>query len=190
VIAPYRAFGSETYFIQNHPIVLELYRRHGTLLDFAGVVVTVAHVSEAARKRTVVMATNLVKTVLGADGVILTKVGGGMPESDLMATCEALETLGVRSSIVVWTHGTDGRIEGSLTVVSPRADAIVSVGMNDECIDLPPLARAVGGPLTGPFSDEADATPLPATGALRVRCRDLAGVLNQLGAGRLSIEEY
>lgn len=190
VIAPYRAFGSETYFIQNHPIVLELYRRHGALLDFAGVVVTVAHVSEAARRRTVVMATNLVRTALRADGVVLTKVGGGMPESDLMATCDALEGLGVRTSIVVWTHGTDGRIEGSLTVVSPRADAIVSVGLNDECIDLPPVERALGGPLAGPFSDEADATPLPATGALRVRCRDLAGVLNQLGAGHLSIEEY
>ena len=190
VLAPYRAFGSETYFIQNHPIVLELYRRHGTLLDFAGVVVTVAHVSEAARRRTVVMATNLVTTALRADGVVLTKVGGGMPESDLMATCDALEALGVRTSIVVWTHGTDGRVEGSLTVVSPRADAIVSVGLNDECIDLPPVERALGGPLAGPFSDEADATALPAAGALRVRCRDLAGLLNQLGAGRLSIEEY
>lgn len=190
VLAPYRAFGSETYLIQNHPIILELYRRHGTLLDFAGVVVTVAHVSEAARRRTVVMATNLVTTALRADGVVLTKVGGGMPESDVMATCEALEELGVRTTIVVWTHGTDGRVEGSLTVVSPRADAMVSVGLNDECIDLPPVERAIGGPLAGPFSDEATATALPATGALRVRCRDLAGVLNQLGAGRLSIEEY
>jgi len=190
VLAPYRAFGSETYLIQNHPIVLELYRRHGTRLDFAGVVVTVAHVSEAARRRTVVMATNLVATTLRADGALLSKVGGGMPESDVMATCEALEELGVRTTIVVWTHGTDGRVEGSLTVVSPRADAMVSVGLNDECLDLPPVERAIGGPLAGPFSDEATASALPAAGALRVRYRDLAGVLNQLGAGRLSIEEY
>lgn len=190
VVAPYRAFGSETYFIQNHPIILELYRRHGTLLDFVGVVVTVAHVSEAARRRTVVMATNLVSTALRADGAVLTKVGGGMPESDLMATCQALEELGVRTTIAVWTHGTDGRVEGSLTVVAPRADAMVSVGLNDECLDLPAVERAIGGPLAGPFSDEAGAPALPAAGALRVRYRDLAGVLNQLGAGRLSIEEY
>lgn len=190
VLCPYWYFGTETYFIQNHPVVLDLYRRHGETLDFAGVVVTVAHTSEPDRRRSVLMSANLVKTALRADGAILTKVAGGIPESDLMGTCEALEEMGVRTAIVVWTHGTDRRVEGSLTVFSQRADAIVSVGMNDECIDLPPLERAIGGTEAGPFSEEAGAPALPAAGPLRVRYRDLAGVLNQLGAGRLSIEEY
>jgi hypothetical protein len=57
-------------------------------------------------------------------------------------------------------------------------------------MELPPVERAIGGEVAGPFSDEAGAPALPAAGALRVRYRDLAGVLNQLGANRLSIEEY
>jgi glycine reductase len=190
VLCPYWNFGTETYFIQNHPIVLELYRGHGKALDFAGVVVTVAHVTETERRRSVLIAANLVKTVLRADGVLLTKVGGGIPESDLMATCEACENLGVRTTIVVWTHGADRRVEGSLTVVSPRADAMVSVGMIDESIELASVERVIGGPLAGPFSEEAGARALPAAGALRVQYRDLAGVINQIGAGRVSIEEY
>jgi len=190
VLCPFWNFGTETYFIQNHPIVLELYRRHGATLDFAGVVVTVAHVREVERRRSVLMAANLAKNVLRADGVLLTKVAGGIPESDLMATCEALEEMGIKTTIVVWTHGTDRRVEGSLTVVSPRADAIVSVGMHDETVELPPMERVIGGELAGPFSEEAGAPALPAAGPLLVKYRDLAGVINQIGANRASIEEY
>lgn len=190
VLCPFWNFGTETYFIQNHPIVLELYRRHGATLDFAGVVVTVAHVREVERRRSVLIAANLVKNALRADGALLTKVAGGIPESDLMATCEALEEIGVKTTIVVWTHGTDRRVEGSLTVVSPRADAIVSVGMHDETIELPSVERVIGGELVGPFSEEAGAPALPAAAPLRLKYRDLAGVINQIGANRASIEEY
>ena len=42
VVRNYRPFGLETYAIQNHAIVSELYRRHGSELDFAGVVATCA----------------------------------------------------------------------------------------------------------------------------------------------------
>jgi len=107
-----------------------------------------------------------------------------------MATCEALEEMGVKTTIVVWTHGTDRRVEGSLTVVSSRADAIVSVGMHDEPIELPRVERVIGGDLAGPFSEEAGAPAVPAGGRLRVKYRDLAGVINQIGANRASIEEY
>jgi glycine reductase len=190
VIAPYWNLGTETYFIQNHPLILELYRRHGKALEFAGVVATVAHATEAERQRSVVMAANLVKETLRADGVLLTKVGGGIPESALMSTFEACEDLGVRATIVVWTHGGDGRVDGSLTVISPRADALVSVGINDGSIDLPPVQRVIGGPLIGPLVMEQDPEAKPAAGALRLRYAHLAGVINQLGAGKLSIEEY
>ncbi|MBI3304613.1 MAG: hypothetical protein HYZ72_21325, partial [Deltaproteobacteria bacterium] len=190
VLAPYWYLGTETYFIQNHPLILNLYRRHGKDLEFAGVVATVAHATDTERRRSVVMAANLVKETLRADGVLLTKLGGGIPESDLMSTFEACEDLGVRATIVVWTHRGDGRTDGSLTFISPRADALVSVGMHEEPIDLPPVERVIGGPLVGPPISEPDAEARPAAGALRLRYASLAGVINQLGAGRLSIEEY
>lgn len=190
VLAPYWYFGTETYFIQNHPLILDLYRRQGNDLEFAGVVATVAHASDSERRRSVVMAANLVKETLRADGVLLTKVGGGIPESDLMSLFEACEDLGVRATVIVWTHRGDGRTDGSLTFISPRADALVSVGMHEEPIDLPPVERVIGGPLVGPPVSEPEAEARPAAGALRLRYASLAGVLNQFGAGRLSIEEY
>jgi glycine reductase len=190
VLVPYWYFGTETYFIQNHPLILDLYRHHGKELEFTGVVALVAHVTDAERRRSVVMAVNLVKEVLRANGVLLTKTGGGIPESDLMSLCEACENLGVRTTIIVWTHRGDGRTEGSLTFISPKADAMVSVGMHEEPIELPPVKRVIGGPLVSPGVWETNAQAKPATGALRLRVASLAGAINQLGAGRLSIEEY
>jgi len=190
VIAPYWYFGTETYFVQNHPLILDLYRRHGHELEFAGVVVIVAHATDTERRRSVVMAANLVKETLRADGVLLTKTGGGIPESDLMSMVDACEDLGIRTTVIVWTHRGDGRTDGSLTFISPRADALVSVGMHEESIDLPPMKRVIGGPLVSPPVSEPNAEVRPASGALRLRLSSLAGVINQLGAGRLSIEEY
>jgi hypothetical protein len=182
--------GTETYFIQHHPVILDLYRRHRTDLEFVGVVAIVAHVTDSERRRSVVMAANLVKETLRADGVLLTKIGGGIPESDLMSMVDACEDLGVRTTVIVWTHRGDGRTDGSLTFISPRADALVSVGMHEEPIELPPMKRVIGGSLVSPPVSEPEAEVRPAGGALRLRLSSLAGVINQIGAGRLSIEEH
>lgn len=190
VLAPYWYFGTETYFIQNHPLILELYRRHGRDLYFAGVVALVAHASEAERRRTIVMATNVVKEALHADGVILTKIGGGIPESDLMGLVDACEDLGVRTTVVVWTHRGDGRTDGSLTYISPRADALVNVGMYEEPIELPTVQRVVGSPLIGPSAWDQNTPAQLAAGPLRLRLGALAGAINQFGAERVSVEEY
>lgn len=190
VLAPYWYLGTETYFIQNHPLILELYRRHKIDLEFAGVVATVAHATDAERQRSAMMAANLVKEILHADGVLLTKLGGGIAESDLMRTSEACEDLGVRATILVWTHGGDGRVDGSLTFISPRADALVSVGIYEEPLELPPVRQVIGSTHLGPLLMEKEDNVRPADGALQLRYVHLAGTLNQLGAGKLSIEEY
>src|SRR5262249_54264303 len=58
VLQGYNARG--TYIVQNHPVILELYRRHGDDLDFGGVVAVVAHQTAEERERSAVMASNLV----------------------------------------------------------------------------------------------------------------------------------
>ncbi len=45
------SYSAFTWFAQNHPVIHELYRRHGRDLWFAGVVLTVAPVDDC-RKRT------------------------------------------------------------------------------------------------------------------------------------------
>jgi glycine reductase len=190
VVAPYWNFGGDTYTVQNHPMIRELYRRHGRDLTFAGVIGTIAAETEVGRTRSAVMAANLARETLGADAVVLTKYGGGIPESATMETYDACETLGMKGTIVIWTHGGDGRIEGALTFMSPRADAVVSCGINEQAIDLPPVARVIGSSTIGPLIMESEGEIRPSNGPIHLRFLFLAGAADQLGGGRRSIEEY
>ncbi len=182
IIRGYFCQGQETYSIQNHPIVLELYNRHGKDLCFVGVVITVAQSTEPERERSAAMAAKLVKSVLGADGAILTKIGGGAPHVDLAQTCELCEDLGVKTSVVVADLSTDATSEGSLLFNTPRADAIVNVGMFSGSITLPPMERVVGSPVT--FSNGN-----PAEGEIEVMTHLVNGALSQLGASKWMVRE-
>jgi len=79
-----------TYTILNHPVILELYRRHGREVNFRGVVVSPEPTSLAEIKRTSMMAAGLLKYTLGAEGVIITKEGGGHTDVDMMENCDNL----------------------------------------------------------------------------------------------------
>ena len=190
VVAPYWNFGAETYAIQNHPLILELYRRHGRDLTFAGAVATVAADTEVERRRSAMMAANLAREALGADAVVLTKYGGGIPESALMYTYDACEALGMKGALIVWAHGGDGRVESTLTFMSPRADAVVSCGIADDTIDLPPIARVIGSPTMGTALMEGRLAGLPTAGPLQLRYVAIGGVGNQIGGGRRSSQEF
>ena len=72
-----------TYAIQNHPVVRALYAQHAHTLWFGGVVLTVAQATEPERVRSACLAAGLVAHVLGADGALFTKIGGGAPHVDM-----------------------------------------------------------------------------------------------------------
>ena len=76
--------GTETYFYQNHPIILDLYRRHHAReINFVGTIATIAGSDNFDRDRHCRAAANLVKWNLQADGAVLSKYGGGLPHADL-----------------------------------------------------------------------------------------------------------
>jgi len=189
VIAPNFNLGIDTYSFQNNPVIQELYKRHGKEIDFAGVVVSVSHVTRAQRERTVGMTANLVASVLGADMALITKVGGGIPESDVMLTIEALERIGVKTTAIMWAHLGDGTIRDILTAYSPAADALVSVGINDAWINLPEQDVVIGGREIAPLSDDPNAKPQDASSAIKIRCREVCGAINQLGASYVALRE-
>jgi glycine reductase len=84
--------GTETYFYQNHPVILELYRRHQAgEINFVGTIATIAGSDNFDRDRHCRAAANLVKWNLKADAVALTKWGGGLPHADLAETARLLE---------------------------------------------------------------------------------------------------
>ncbi|MFC1910228.1 glycine/sarcosine/betaine reductase component B subunit [Chloroflexota bacterium] len=169
-----------TYFIQNHPVITELYRKHGKELCFAGVVGVVATTVSQDNKRNAMLASNLAKHVLNADGVILSKIGGGAPNVDLGLTVEACEDLGIKTTVICHDMSPDGSSDAALLFSTPEAQAIVCVGAHDVPFILPPVSKVIGGEAVN---------DMPATGEIRIVGYRLADALSIVGGSRIKSQE-
>ena len=179
VLRGYRPMAMETYGIQNHPVVRELYARHGTALSFAGVVVTVAHQTQEERERSVLLAANLVAHSLHASGAVLSKAGGGAPHVDMAQIAHHLEQRGVRTTLLAWELSV-GDAEGGALFNYPTLDAIVNYGSSYFTFSLPPVERLIAP--AGVASTLADTYEIDALG--------LCGAMDQLGGGVLTAVTY
>lgn len=182
IVNPYRGMGIETYVIQNHPIIKELYRRHGKDLCFSGVIVTIAHNNERDGERAAVMAANLSRWALGAEGAVLTKCGGGAPEVDMARTAKRCEELGVKTALAMWEITADASPESS-TLFGSDVDAIVSMGTPMVNIILPAVERIIGRPIIVPEAP-------PITGEIERMLRWIRGAVGELGTSRLITVRY
>jgi glycine reductase len=175
VLRGFMGRSATTYAIQNHPVIRALYAQHGRTLWFVGVVLTVAHATEPERVRSAAMAAGLVAEVLGADGAVLTKMGGGAPHVDMAQAAAQCEALGVRTTLVVEDMSTDGSSEGMLLFNFPGLDALVNVGSTREALALPAVSRILGAEDLAPTL----------RGAVSMTYSDLCGAIEQIGASRL-----
>jgi glycine reductase len=181
----------DTYSIQNHGIIKELYRHHGKDLNFVGVIAVCANAEPPNRIRCAFMAANLVKNVLGADGVILSKVTGGMPHIDLSVTGEECEKLGVKTAIFTQPLTPFGTLSDTILFNSPSLDLIISATATFERTKIPWQAEKFFG----------------GTAKTRIFCPDpikqyagdpiidieeylLPGVLDCTGNSRIIVKEY
>ena len=167
-----------TWATQNHPMIRALYAEHGRTLWFAGVVVTVAQATEPERVRSAFMAADLVAHTLGADGAVLTKIGGGAPHVDMAQAASQCEALGVKTTAVVEDMSTDGSAEGMLLFDLPGVDSLVNVGSSQEPIMLPAMDRVVG----------ADDLAPKLLGESRATYGGLCGAIEQVGLTRVMAE--
>ena len=174
--------GAETYFYQNHPVILELYRRHrADEINFVGTVATIASANNFDRERNTRFSANLVKWALRADAAVLTKFGGGVPHTDLSETARLLECDGIKTAVQVTDLARDHRVESALLFNFPEVNAIVCVGGNSTNWTLPPVERVIAANsglaelLAGPFEIES---------------LNVVGVANQQGASRLRSMVY
>jgi glycine reductase len=182
IISPYRAAGFETYVIQNHPVITELYRRHGRDLCFTGVIITTAPDSEYEYERAAVVVANMAKRIFGADGVVLNKAGMGAEEIVPARTAERCEELGIRTAYAMFLHGAD-QSDASLgadTLFNMRGvDAVVNMGTTYMKHKLPAVERLIGDPVPLPGG-------LPVDGTIEVKVADIKGALSQLGYSRIT----
>ena len=180
------SYSAFTYFAQNHPVIQELYRRHQRDLWFAGVVLTVAPVTIVEKQRNAHLAARLTSEVLGADGVIATKIGGGAVDTDLMMIYERCEEMGMKAALIIMERYPDTGI----TFVPDNVDALVTPGLTRDAITLPPVERVIGGDTlfldnTNPDNTNPGIPPLPANQELRLWVGDIVGAISQVGASRL-----
>lgn len=183
ITCPYRAFCGQTYTIQNHPIIKELYRRHGSEICFAGVIICTAHHNEPEFERTASIASNLAKWVIGADGVILTKTGGGAPEIPLGRTAQKCEELGVQTAIAMLHMSADPtytKFDYSINFNLPRVNAIVSMGSPNMPFVLPPMERIIGRSALQDANSRDKQTIL----------MWIKGACSQLGESRITLVPY
>ena len=169
--------GTETYFYQNQPIILDLYRRHRAReINFVGTVATIAGSDNFDRERQCHAAANLVKWNLQADGAVLSKYGGGLPHADLSETARLLEAMAIRTAVMVSDVSRDRRVESALLFNVPEVDAIVYNGGNGTHYELPRLKRIIAA--TNEFAELL-------AGPLTIDASNIVGVTNQQGASRM-----
>jgi sarcosine reductase len=172
----------ETFFYQNHPLILDLYRRHQAgELTFVGTIATVAASDEVDRNRNCMVAAHTAKQVLGADGVVLTKYGGGAPHADMGLTAHLCEEMGMRTTVQVSDAARDRRAESALLFSYDDVDAIVYGGGNDMKWSVPAAERVLAG-----SADAADALGAPQ----ELGAASVVGVVNQQGSSRLRAVVY
>ena len=181
------SYSAFTYFAQNHPVIEELYRRHGRDLCFAGVVATVAPVTVVEKQRNALLAARLAKEVLTADGIIATKIGGGAVDTDLMMIYGRCEEMGMKATLIIMERYPDTGI----TFVPDNVNALVTPGLTRDAITLPPMERVIGGETlmldnSNPDNTNPGIPLLPANQALRLWIGDIAGAISQVGASRLT----
>ena len=186
LVSQYRAWGMETYLIQNHPIIKELYRRHGKELIFSGVIINVIFENEKENERAAIMVSHLAKWVLGLKGLVLTKAGGGAPELILARIAKRCEELGIKTAIAISHIPADIKdVEfGGLTLFNfEEVNAIVSMGTPWEKVILPPVERVIGK------SFEVSGEPYIG-GEIERMVRWIRGAQDQIGYTKLIVSQY
>ncbi|HKY09022.1 MAG TPA: glycine/sarcosine/betaine reductase component B subunit [Candidatus Binatia bacterium] len=181
------SYSAVTWFAQNHPVIHELYRRHGGDLWFAGVVITVVPVTIAEKERNTALAARLAKEVLNADGIIATKIGGGAVDTDLMMIYTHAEEMGMKATLIIMERYPDTGI----TFVPANVNALVTPGLTRDAITLPAVERVIGGDTVAldngnPDSENPGITPTAASAELNLWIGDIVGAISQVGASRLT----
>ncbi len=168
-----------TYDVQNHPIIRELYRRHGRELFIAGVVLANHHATYTDKERTAFLGARLLKHVLGAEGVVISKDGGGQADVDLMLACKSCERLGMKTVLLAKEEAGDKG--AALVDVAPQADAIISVGNCPEMVLLSQKMDLVMGGQEFLGAIQGDVA-----GTVELPISNIIGAIDSLGGSRLA----
>lgn len=126
-----------TYDAQNLPLIRRLYKEHGKTVNFVGVILVPADVSDEVKNANKLRSGEMA-SLLKLDAAVIVEWGGGSNiDVDFFYNVAELESRGVKTVGITCEHA------GKMTV-DPRAVAIVSTGETSAILELPPMEHVIG----------------------------------------------
>jgi glycine reductase complex component B subunit alpha and beta len=147
ISGPYRTAFATTWSVANNPLLLELYRRHGTDIDFRGVLAFKTEWTMQHEKNLMAAQAAKMLAQLGTDGVIMSWDASGNEYLEVVNTLRECERLGIKVTLMTTEEAPTG---GVPTLLEPtaEADAIVSTGYRYSVLQgigkVPPVDRVIG----------------------------------------------
>jgi glycine reductase len=178
-----------TYVHMNHPVIEELYERHGKDINFIGCVVTNENVYLADKQRS---SDWVAKTLeyLGADAAVVSEEGFGNPDADLVMNCNKITDKGIKTVLLTDEYaGQDGSSQ-SLADSTPKADAVVTNGNANEVIVLPKLDKIIGHPEAANVIAGANHESLREDGSIEAEIQVITGATSEVGFHYLTAKGY
>jgi hypothetical protein len=186
-----RGYYPTTWDWQNHPLVLGLYTAHGKTLNFGGVVLQrirfeTSHGKEVGAQN----AARLAKS-MGADGALVTWIGGGNAFVDVMFTLRACERQGIKAVLITYENGGKFGTDSPVLFNVAEADAAISTGSLDRPIELPAMDKVIGPYQQIKIFPFPGAAPVDAGAVLPLEARDvLIGGADIWGQGMAKCVDY
>lgn len=186
-----RGYYPTTWDWQNHPLMLELYDAHGKTLNFGGIILQRIRFETNHGKEVGAQNAALLAKAMGADGALVTWIGGGNAFVDVMFTVRACERAGIKTTLVTYENGGKEGKDSPVLFYLPEADAVVSTGALDRPLQLPAVEKVVGPYEYIKVFPFPGASPVLARGALALEARDvMIGGADIWGNGNFRCEEY
>ncbi len=129
-----------SYVHMNHPVIEDLYEKHGVEYNFLGCVITNENVYLADKVRSSSYTAKLVE-FLGADAVIISEEGFGNPDADLVMNCNKISEKGIKTVLITDEYAGQNGASQSLADSTPKGDAVVTGGNANEVVTLPPMEK-------------------------------------------------
>ena len=186
-----RGYYPTTWDWQNHPLILSLYEAHGKELNFAGVILQRIRFETNHGKEVGAQNAARLAKAMGAEGTLITWIGGGNAFVDVMFTVRACEQIGVKTTLATYENGGKQGTDSAVLFYLSEADAIVSTGSLDRPVNLPAMERTIGPYNEIKIIPFPGAAPVSAKDRLPMEARDaVIGGADIWGEQSWRCEEY
>jgi len=178
-----------SYVHMNHPIIEDLYERHGKDFNFLGCVITNENVYLADKERSSNMVAKLVE-FLGADATIISEEGFGNPDADLVMNCNKVTAKGIKTVLVTDEYAGQDGMSQSLADSTPKGDAVVTGGNANEVVVLPPMKRVIGHVDAANTIAGGHMGSLREDGSIEAEIQVITGATSEVGFNYLTAKGY